>query len=168
MDKVKKDRIILFEASGNVQFADDFLHRFHTHIFCHRGSASFVFNDKSYKSKAGEFVFWLADSRLADLTFSKNFKATVLLVERDFLNANIPDQSWSIDAFLHSKENPVLHLSNKNDKQRVLSNFQLLNHKFLETEHSFYNEVLKLQMQLFIFTMTLRMEIQNQTCDILA
>jgi AraC-like DNA-binding protein len=35
----------------------------------------------------------------------------------------------------------------------VLSNFQLLYDKFLETEHRFYNEALKLQMQLFILEM---------------
>jgi len=147
------DRIIMFDAKGNAEFPDHFLHRYHTPIFCDRGSLGFVFNDKCYKCKAGEFVFWLSDRKLADLTFSKNFKATILLVEKDFLNANIPDQSWSIDAILHSKENPVLHLSDKKDKQKVLLNFQLLYDKFLETEHRFYNEVLKLQMQLFIFEM---------------
>lgn len=153
MDTIKKDTIILFEAQGNVNFSEGFLYRYHTHIFCLKGSIGFVFNDRPYQCKAGEFVFWFADSRVADLTFSKNFKATVLLVERDFLNANIPDQGWSIDAFLHSKENPVLHLSNKKEKQKVLSSFQLLYDKFLETEHRFYNEALKLQMQLFILEM---------------
>ena len=60
MDKVEKDLIILFEAIGNMQLPDDFLHRFHTHIFCQRGSIEFVFNDNSYKCKSGEFVFWFA------------------------------------------------------------------------------------------------------------
>ena len=153
MDKVEKDLIILFEAIGNVELPDDFLHRFHTHIFCQRGSIEFVFNDNSYKCKPGEFVFWFADSKLADLTFSKNFKGAILLVESHFLNANIPDQSWGIDALLHSKENPVLHINDKKNKQKVLSNFHLLYDKFLETEHRFYDEALKLQMQLFILEM---------------
>jgi AraC-like DNA-binding protein len=153
MDKVEKEIIILFEAVGNVQFPDNFLQRFHTHIFCHRGSVDFVFNSNPYKCKAGEFVFWFGDSKLTDVTFSKNFKAAILFVEKEFLNANIPDQSWSIDAYLHSKENPVLHLNDKKYKQKVLSNFQLLYDKFLETEHRFYNEALKLQMQLFILEM---------------
>jgi AraC-like DNA-binding protein len=98
-------------------------------------------------------VFWFADSKLAHLTFSKNIKATVLLVEKDFLFSNIPDQSWSIDVLLHSKENPILHLNDKTYKQKVLSNFQLLSDKFSETGHRFYSEVLKLQMQLFILEM---------------
>ena len=152
MDR-EKNKIVLLEISDNARFPDDFLNRYHTHLFCHRGHMDFIFNEKPYSCKAGDFVFWFADSRVADLSFSSKFKATVLFVDRDFLDNNIPDQSWSIDALLHSKENPVLHLSDKKDKQRVLSNFQLLHHKFAETEHRFYNEVLKLQMQLFIFEM---------------
>jgi AraC family transcriptional regulator, transcriptional activator of pobA len=153
MDRENENTIILLEASGKVQFPDKFLDLFHTHLFCHRGTMHFVFNDRLYTCKAGDFVFWFADSKVADLHFSAKFKATVLIVERDFLFDNIPDQSWSIDALLHSRENPVLHLSDKSDKQRVLSNFQLLHYKYSETQHRFYNEVLKLQMQLFIFEM---------------
>lgn len=153
MKKVKNDTIILFEASGSIMFPKNFLHRFHIHIFCHRGNMEFDFNGKSYKCKAGEFVFWFAESKLAGLVFSKNFKASVLLVERNFLNDNILDQSRSIDAILHSKEYPVLHLSDKKDREKVLSNFQMLYDRFLETEHHFYNEILKLQMQLFLLEM---------------
>ncbi|WP_220464033.1 AraC family transcriptional regulator [Adhaeribacter radiodurans] len=153
MEKEKMDKVILLKAEGNLELPDDFILHFHTHIFCHRGSLSFLFNDRPYKCKAGEFVFWFADSNLANLTFSKNIKATVLLVEKDFLFANIPDQSWSIDVLLHSKENPILHLNDKTYKQKVLSNFHLLSDKFLETGHRFYSEVLKLQMQLFILEM---------------
>jgi AraC-like DNA-binding protein len=153
MDQVKQDSVILFEASGDVQLPDDLLHRYHTHIFCHRGSTGFVFNDKPYKCKAGEFVFWFADSKVADLTLSKSFKASVLLVEKEFLNDNIPDLSRSIDATLHSKVYPILHLYDKKDRHRILLNFQLLYDRFLQKEHRFYNEVLKLQMRLFILEM---------------
>ncbi|WP_276496204.1 AraC family transcriptional regulator [Pontibacter litorisediminis] len=153
MNKEEKDKVILLEALGSVQLPDDFLYLYHTHIYCHRGSIGFVFKDKPYTCKAGEFVFWFADSKLTDLTFSKKVKATVLLVERDFLDENIPDQSWGIDALLHSRENPVLHLTDKNDKHRVLSNFHLLHDKFSETDHRFYHEILKLQMQVFLLEM---------------
>lgn len=153
VDEPKKETVILFEASGNVQFPDNFIHLYHTHIYCNRGSTEFVFNDKRYKCKAGEFVFWFADSRLANLTFSKNFKASVLLVEKEFLYNNIPDMSRGIDATLHSKEYPVLHLHDKQDRHRILLNFQILYDKSIQKEHRFYDEVLKLQMRLFILEM---------------
>ena len=79
--------------------------------------------------------------------------AKVLLVERAFLNDNIPDLSLSIDAYLHSKENPVLHLHDKSDKKKVLFNFHLLNNRYQEKEHRYFSETLRLQMQLFILEM---------------
>src|SRR4051794_2811122 len=146
------ERIILLESSGNVKFPDNYLQHFHTHIFCSRGKMNFVFNNKQYSAKAGEFVFWFADSQLTDVTFSKNFKANVLFVERDFLDKNIPDQSWSIDVILHSRANPVLHLQDK-DNAKVVSNFSVLYNRYLESAHLFYNEILQLQTQLFLFDM---------------
>jgi AraC-like DNA-binding protein len=69
------------------------------------------------------------------------------------LNDNVPDQNLSIDAILHSRQYPVKELSDKIDKQRVLANFELLNAKFHDSAHRFYEEVLKLQMRLFILEM---------------
>jgi AraC family transcriptional regulator, transcriptional activator of pobA len=151
--KKKADLIILLEAKGDIKFPKNFSSLFHTHIFCLRGSFSFSFNDRSYVSKKEEFVFFFADSQIGNFKFSKDFQATILLVERDFLNVNIPDQKLSIDSFLYSKENPVLHLYEQKDKEKILLNFKLLNHRYLEKDHRFYEEVLRRQMQLFILEM---------------
>lgn len=147
------DKIILLESSGKVKFPENYLHVFHTHILCIRGTTQFTFNHRSYSAKAGEFVFWFADSQLSDVSFSKNFKGYVLFIEREFLDNNIPDQNRSIDVVLHSRANPVLHLSDKNDQAKIVSNFSLLNNRFLEKDHLYYTETLQLQMQLFLFEM---------------
>jgi AraC family transcriptional activator of pobA len=149
----ENQKIILFKATSTDIFPEDFQARFHTHLYCQRGKARFMFNDRIYYCKAGEFVFWLAGSEISDLTFSENFMAMVLFVDKDFLMDNIPSQSWSIDVILHSKENPILHMDNKDDRKKILLNFQLLYDKFQETTHRFYEEALKLQMQLFILEM---------------
>jgi AraC family transcriptional activator of pobA len=146
------EKVIFLELSAGMKFPENYLQHFHTHILCTRGCINFVFNDKSYLAKAGEFVFWFADSQLTGITFSKSFKAFILFVERDFLDNNIPDQSWSIDVILHSKANPILHLHDR-DKTKVVSNFSLLHSRYLDSGHLFYNEVLQLQMQLFLLDM---------------
>jgi AraC-like DNA-binding protein len=146
-------RIMLFEMSKEIGFPIDFNTYYHTHLLCHHGNISFLFKDKKMKCKGGEFLFWFAESQLKDLVFSSAYKATVLLVEKHFLYDNIPDQSWSIDAILHSRQYPIKQLNDKNDRQRVLSNFRLLHEKFQDREHRFYEEVLKLQMRLFILEM---------------
>jgi AraC-like DNA-binding protein len=144
---------MLFEMSKEIGFPIDFNTYYHTHLLCHRGSISFLFNNKKMKCKGGEFLFWFAESQLKDLVFSSTYKATVLLVEKHFLYDNIPDQSWSIDAILHSRQYPIKQLNEKNDMQRVLSNFRMLHDRFQDREHRFYEEVLKLQMRLFILEM---------------
>lgn len=155
MEEPKKNepRIILLEISKGKGFPIDFNTYYHTHLFCHQGSITFLFNNKKMKCKGCEFLFWFAESQLKDLVFSKAFKATVLLVEKQFLYNNIPDQSWSIDSILHSRQYPIKQLNDKNDRRRVLSNFRLLNDKFQDKEHRFYEEAIKLQMRLFILEM---------------
>ena len=153
MGKENKDLIILFDARSSADFPKGYSQRYHTHLYCLKGILNFNFNDRPYRCKAGEFVFYFAGSKLGKFSFSNNFNAKVLLVEKDFLNDNIPDQSLSIDAILHSKENPVLHLHDKSNKEKVFFNFDLLHKRFLEREHRFYSETLRLQMQLFILEM---------------
>jgi AraC family transcriptional regulator, transcriptional activator of pobA len=146
------EKIMLLKASAKSKFPINYSQHFHTHILCERGSLHFVFNEKRYSAKAGEFIFWFADSQLRDVTLSKNFRADVLFIEKEFLDNNIPDQSWGIDVILHSKANPILHLHDK-DKVKVLSNFSGLYHRYLESGHLFYKQILQLQMQLFLFDM---------------
>ncbi len=153
MNRETTDRIILAEARGEVTFPKNFSSRFHTHIYCLRGSLGFLFNDSSYTCTTGEFVFLFAGSNPQRFECSKNFKAKILLIEKTFLDDNIPDMTLSIDAFLHSKKHPVLHLHDARDKEKVLVNFQLLYDRYMEKGHRFYEEILNRQMQLFILEM---------------
>tara|TARA_R110002020_G_scaffold466081_1_gene688229 strand:+ start:321 stop:1115 length:795 start_codon:yes stop_codon:yes gene_type:complete len=141
------------EVKNQEDFPEEFLKYYHTHLLCQKGSMEFIFNQEEFKCRAGEFVFWFSGSKVIDITFSKNFKASVLLVEKELLNDNIPDQGRSIDATLHSNRFPVLHLHDKDDRNRILQNFRLLHEKSIQTEHRFYEEVLKFQMRLFILEM---------------
>lgn len=149
----KSQRILMLKLVNEKDFPKNFQVNYHTHLLCESGNLTFSFNDIKMKCKSGEFVFWFAKSKLTDLQFSKGFKATVLLVENQFLNDNVPDQNLSIDAILHSRQYPVKQLNDKQDKQNILSNFKLLHDKFKDREHRFYEEVLKLQMRLFILDM---------------
>ena len=146
----KSPRIVMLELTNEKDLPNNFQDNYHTHLLCNRGSLTFSFNDIKMKCKSGEFVFWFANSKVSDLEFSKGFKSSVLLVENHFLNDNVPDQNLSIDAILHSRQYPIKQLT---DKQRVVSNFQILHDKFNDKEHRFYEEVLKLQMRLFILEM---------------
>ncbi|TAM99196.1 MAG: AraC family transcriptional regulator [Chitinophagaceae bacterium] len=145
--------IMMLEITRENDLPKNFYRQYHTHLYCHRGSIRFLFNDQKMECKAGQFLFWFAESRLSGLQFSTNFKATVLLVAKDFLTDNVPDQGWGISAMLYSRIHPVKEIKSKRDKKKILTNFKWLNERFLETNHRFYEEALKLQMKLFILEM---------------
>lgn len=153
MSKSELPKVVFLEISKETDFPENFQKLYHTHLYCHKGSIRFVFNNQKMVCKTGQFLFWFAESNLSGLEFSKNCKASVLLAEKDFLMDNIPDQSWSINAQLHSRVYPVKDIHTKLAKEKILTNFIRLNEYFLETNHRFYEEVLKLQMQLFILEM---------------
>ncbi len=152
MEAMEKPKIILLKASGSEEFPKDFQKKYHTHIFCQRGSTRFIFNKRTFDCKQGEFIFWLADNAISELNFSKNFKATILFVDKQLLSDNYPNLNTATDAILHHRVNPILH-PDKINKERILKNFQSLYSKSLEANNRFYNEILKLQMQLFILEM---------------
>jgi AraC-like DNA-binding protein len=145
-------KVMLYEAVSGSEFPADFNIRFHTHMYCQSGSVKFVFNGRQFQSKKGEFIFWLAGIQVSDLSFSKSFKAMILLVDSDLLTASLPSATASIDSIIHSKEYPILH-PDKKDKEKILKNFQLLYDMSQETNHRFYEEALKLQMQIFLLEM---------------
>lgn len=149
---LENEKVILYKTASTAQFPEDFQSRFHTHIYCQSGTVKFNFNGRHFLCKKGEFVFWLAGLSVTDITFSANFKATILFVENNLLTNNLPSTTVSIDAYIHSKENPILH-PDKQDKEKILKNFQLLNDKSRELNHRFYEVLLKLQMQVFLLEM---------------
>ncbi|WP_443946447.1 helix-turn-helix domain-containing protein [Pedobacter sp. AW1-32] len=149
---VANQKVMLCKVVSGSEFPVDFNIRFHTHIYCQSGGMEFVFNGKQYQSKKGEFIFWLAGIKISDLSFSKSFKGTILFVDSHLLTANLPSATASIDSIIHSKEYPILH-PDKNDKEKILKNFRLLYDMSQETNHRFFEEALKLQMQLFLLEM---------------
>jgi AraC family transcriptional activator of pobA len=153
MTKNPLPKIIFLEIKDDSAFTENIIKQYHTHLFCHRGNIKFLFNEEPMTCKAGQFLFWFAESRLAQIQSSSGFKASVLLVEKNFLTDNIPDQGWSINAQLHSRVFPVKNIASPNEKERILNNFKWVNQRFEETEHRFYDEALNLQMRLFILEM---------------
>jgi AraC family transcriptional activator of pobA len=152
LNMAANQKVMLCKALLGNEFPKDFNIHFHTHMYCQSGSIKFVFNGQRYQSKRGEFIFWLAGINVTNLSFSKSFKATILFVDSDLLTASLPSATASIDSIIHSKEYPILHPDQK-DKEKILKNFQLLYDMSQETNHRFYEEALKLQMQIFLLEM---------------
>ncbi|MEY4963713.1 MAG: hypothetical protein RLZZ323_1032 [Bacteroidota bacterium] len=152
MARTIQPRILLFNTTNADEFPTDYQNLYHTHIYCQQGTVDFIFNERKFNCRQGDFIFWLAASRISDLFFSKNFKANVFFVEKNLLTDNFPNLNIGIDAIVHHRANPILKPDKKN-KERILKNFKTLYQKSLDTENRFFSEILKLQMQLFLYEM---------------
>ena len=119
------------------------------HLLCHAGSVTFRMENKGYEAKKNDIVIWLPNFKVNDVEYSNNFRATYLLVSFPLMSKNNPDLAWGIKGYLFSKENPVVHLSNA-DFKKCLSNFELLVKKAGDHSHHFKDEILNLQLKMFV------------------
>lgn len=145
-------RLILLDIENFSLLPEYFIQHYHTHLVCLRGTVAFNFNGQLFLCKPGDFFFWFSNARVSDVRFSKNFKGKILLVEEHFLNDNIPDQSWSINASLYSREHPKKTIT-REEQKRIITNFEQLYSRYTETAHEFYEEIMNLQMQIFVLEM---------------
>ncbi|RNL53460.1 helix-turn-helix domain-containing protein [Pedobacter jejuensis] len=153
MIETPEPRVLSLSLESVDDATERLLKKYHVHLYCHSGKLDFVFNEEHMTCASGQFLFWFAESKWNLVEVSKDFKSTVLLVEKDFLIDNVPDQGWSINAQLHSRVFPVKDINSKAEKEKILNNFKWLILRFQESEHRFYEEALKLQMRLFILEM---------------
>ena len=147
-------QVIYLKKSNGKDFPASYMSDYHTHLLCHRGEIQFVFNGEKQVCTNGEFVFWLAENTsVKAVVVSSDFESTAIFINKDLMYDNVPDQSWGIDAVLHSRKYPVKHLHDAKEQQRILSNFERLYRQYQDFHHRFYTEALQLQVRLFILEM---------------
>src|SRR5688572_15470665 len=152
MQENNKKEIIVFKLNGKQEAFPDHLSNYFTHILCHSGTASFRMENQVYQLNQNDIAIGLPSNLFKDLKYSRNFKATCLLVSFELMSKNNPDIGWGIKGYLFSKENPVVSLSEM-DAGKCLYNFKLLQEKYEDGDHLFCKEIVNLQLQIFIMEM---------------
>jgi len=140
--------IRLYSTAESHKMPSDFLGRYHIHILCHAGKAQFSFMGNTYTMEEGDWVIWQMSSQIADALYSSDFKATFLLVSKDFLLEYNPEKVWASKAFVFIKKNPVFRLDDK-AKAMVEYNFIQIRRRIAEP-HLFPKEILGRQLQIFL------------------
>ena len=140
--------IMLYSTAESHKMPSDFLGRYHIHILCHAGKAQFSFMGNTYTMEEGDWVIWQMSSQIADALYSSDFKATFLLVSKDFLLEYNPEKVWASKAFVFIKKNPVFRLDDKG-KAMIEYNFIQIKRRIAEP-HLFQKEILGRQLQIFL------------------
>ncbi|MDH7913879.1 helix-turn-helix domain-containing protein [Winogradskyella sp. SYSU M77433] len=146
-------KVLLLDVSAVSDLPDDFYKHYHTHMFCLSGNIKFMLNNDTMQCNGGDFLFWFAQSQLLQIQTSNDFKASVLLVEKQLLDDNVPNVGYAVNALLHSRVNPIKIIQNKKVQQKIISNFKVVNQRYLNKTHKFYEEALSLQLKLFVLEM---------------
>lgn len=152
MELTRIEEIVVLEVAGKKQLLEEHMNHYFTHLLCRGGTASFRIENKQYRMDKSSMVICLPSKEITDFRCSRDFKATCLLVSFDLMSKNNPDVGWGIKAYLFSKENPVVHLSEE-DFEKCLYNFRLLEEKYNDEGHKFRHELVNLQLQMFVMEM---------------
>jgi len=150
--KEHEQEILVVKSLGNDEIPRDFMQTYFTHILCHDGGGQFSIDDKKWTIEKNDIVILLPNTEIHDLMFTPDFKAIFLLVSFDLMSKNNPDIGWGIKGYLFSKENPVLTLE-EDVAEKCKHNFFLLKEKYDDGKHRFRNEIVNLQLQIFVMEM---------------
>lgn len=151
-EKEHKKEILVVESLGSNAIPQDFMQTYFTHILCQGGGGQFSMNNKKWTIGKNDIVLFLPNTEIRDLMFTPNFKATILLVSFDLMSKNNPDIGWGIRGYLFSKENPVVHLE-ESVAEKCKHGFFILKERYEDSEHRFRNEIVNLQLQIFVMEM---------------
>lgn len=146
-----KDIIVVHHLNDEL-VPKDFMKSYFTHILCEQGSGQFSIDDKKWTITKNDIAILLPNTEIQDLKLSPGFKATFLLLSFDLMSKNNPDIGWGIKGYLFSKENPVVSLDEAVAEKRK-QNFFLLKEKYEDEKHRFRNEIINLQLQIFVMEM---------------
>ncbi len=149
MKEPANNHIMLYNTAESKKLPSDFLGCYHIHILCHAGKAQFSFMGNAYTIEEGDWVIWQMSSQITDALYSSDFKATFLLVDKDFLLEYNPEKIWASKAFVFIKNNPVFRLDDKG-KAMIEHNFIQIKRRIAEP-HLFQKEILGRQLQIFLF-----------------
>ena len=145
----RNEDVLLYNTVRDSRFPSDFLGKYHIHIICRKGKATFRFAGRSFNVETDDFVIWQMSSEIHDVMYSADFEADFLLVSLLFLGKYNPEMIWAIKGFVFIKINPVFHLT-PIEREICDSDFEQFRIR-LGGKHLFREDVIGRVLQIFLF-----------------
>ena len=89
---------------------DAFHKDYHIHLLCKGGKMSFFCGHKLFEVTAGDFLIWQMTTEFADISYSEDFDADLLMISNPFLGRHNPEMIWATKGYMYIKEHPVFRL----------------------------------------------------------
>lgn len=141
--------VMLLNSVTDRRLPSEFIGRYHIHILCRKGEASFSFNGRELRCAADDLVIWQMSSDIENVTYSDDFDADFLLVSKECLGQFNPEMVWALKGFVFIKLNPVFNLR-PSEKALCENDFAQFRMR-LSGKHLFRTDVIGRLLQIFLF-----------------
>ncbi|MBR0111221.1 MAG: AraC family transcriptional regulator [Bacteroidales bacterium] len=101
---------LIYNTLTDFVLPDAFHKDYHIHLLCKSGKMSFFCGGKAFKATAGDFLIWQMTTEFADISYSDDFDATLLMISNPFLRRHNPEMIWATKGYMYIKEHPVFRL----------------------------------------------------------
>lgn len=119
------------------------------HVFCMKGSLSFVVMGKKYTIHPTEEVLLMAHQFIENVQASSDLQVKSVYFSDRLIKMMLPSPQFGMRLLLAQMQNPVLEMTRK-ERDLCLNVALAIKARFENTSHKFYYEVLQSAVQTFI------------------
>ena len=141
---------LIYNTRADKLFPDAFRSDYHVHILCHKGEMHFSTKRKMFTAKANDLVIWQMTTAILDISYSPDFDADFLLINREFLGRYNPEMMYATKGYVFIKSQPVLPLLS-NNLTIMQEDFIQFKSRINQPDRLFQEEVIGRLLQVFLF-----------------
>ncbi len=116
------------------------------HVYCYEGDCYFEFNDMKFTISKGNTMIITMTRLTANLRPSEDFKAKVIYVQLQFLEASSPRNNYGIKGTLALYLNPVMKLTQE-EQERCQADFEMVERRLNHQNHLFQEDMMMCTLQ---------------------
>lgn len=131
---------------------DAFHGDYHVHLLCRGGRMAFSLGSRPQTVQAGDLLIWQMTTDFADIRYSEDFNADMLMISGAFLTIYNPEQVWATKGYMYIKANPVFHLES-DEWEMIETDFLQFWQRIGSDRHLFHEEKIGTMLTMLLYDM---------------
>ncbi|MBQ9559726.1 MAG: helix-turn-helix domain-containing protein [Bacteroidaceae bacterium] len=111
------------------------------HAYCHEGFCEFIYNNNVYRLKAGECLIIRRGDLVERVREDEDFLVDVIYVTPEFIEVSTPQSNYGMKGSLALFNNPVMHLTEEQQKVCALD-FDYIRRRLALSTHNFHRDAM--------------------------
>ena len=122
------------------------------HIFCLKGSVSFILDGKPYRAYAGDSIIASNEMQALQILPTDDFECRMMFIHNNYINEHRLTMPYAIVGHLSTMQQPIIPLMPV-EMEQCLINIQTIRLRYSQPYHTFYDEQLKRAFEMFVIDM---------------